>query len=296
VSSLTVKQLRATIALAAPNAVFAGTNSNKLILTGLRMTAVVQAVARSAPTADIRIYGMLPADSNALTVVFLKNAAVQKNAILLEANEGNGWTQVFSGVMFEAQPDYRGAPDAFFRTQAIVSYFSQINPVPPLSYPVATSVATVVQGLAAQMGFAFENNGVTATLAAGAYFPGTAYDQLQRVCQATDTDFYFDGGTLAIVPSGLGRPNVPSVVLNPQSGLIGYPTIERFGITIDALYNPGFAGGGKVQVQGSDIPAANGIWTPFSLTHTLQAVTPDGAWFTTLRCVKYGTPIPDAVA
>jgi hypothetical protein len=301
-SSFTSKQLRVTISLAQPNAVFPGTTGNTLILgpdssgNQLRVIANVQAVARLSVMAEIKIFGVLPADMNALTVAWFNSPVVQNNIVILEANNGNGWTQVFSGTIIEAQPDYRGQPAAFFRIQANVSYAAQLAPVPPLSYPHGASVATIVQALATQMGFTFENNGVTATVPPGSYYPGTAYDQLQTVCQATDTDFYFSGKTLAIVPSGLGRPNVPAVLLTQQSGLQGYPVIERFGITIYALFDPNFAGGGQVQISGSDIPAANGTWTPFSLTHQLESQNPNGAWLTTLSCTKYGAGVPDEFA
>ena len=299
-SSFTAKQLRATITLATPNAMFPGTNSNTLVLTGLRMMAIITAVARSAVTADIKIFGMLQADMNALTVIWFNPPVVQNNTILLEANVGNGWVQVFSGTLFEAQADYTAQPNVFFRFQANQSFATQITAVPPASYTGAASVATIVQALATQMGLAFENNGVTATLH-NPYFPGTAFDQLQRVCWASDTDFYIVGapagssaqGTLAICPSGLGRNSVAATVLSPTSGLVGYPAIGYSGLTVQCLYNPNIIGGGQIQIQGSQIPAANGLWNPLSFTHTLDAVNPGGAWMTTLTCIKYGTPLPD---
>jgi hypothetical protein len=152
------------------------------------------------------------------------------------------------------------------------------------------------------MGFAFENHGVTAVVNSP-YYPGTSYDQLQRVCQASDTDFYFDSnaqagkpGTLAIVPSGLGRASIPATVLSPTSGLAGYPVLEYSGITIDALFNPNFAGGGEVRVENSDIPAANGSWNPYAITHLLESVNPRGQWKSILQCTKYGFALPDVAA
>lgn len=285
-SSFTDKQLRVTLILAGN---FPGTDSNTLVLTGLRTIAVIQEVAGLATNADVRIFGMLPDDMNALTIAFFNpGGGVLNQVLIVEANDGDGWVQVFSGTMLEAQPDYRAAPYAFFRMQAAVGYFAQISPVPPLSYPAAVSVAAVVEKLAGQMGFAFENNGVTTQLAAGAYFPGTAFDQLRSVCQAANVDFYFVGKVLAICPASIARKNVPTVILNPGSGLIGYPVIERNGITVECVYNPGIVGGGQVQVEGSDIPAANGTWMPYALTHTLESMSPGGAWLSSLQCIKFG--------
>jgi hypothetical protein len=280
VSSFTAKQLRVTLILANP---FPGTQSNTLVLTGMRIIAVIQAVARLATSADIRIFGMLPADMNALTTIFIDGALLNQ-LVIVEANDGSGWTQVFSGTFLEAQPDYRAAPDVFFHIQARAFYFEAIAPVPPLSYPTAVSAVTVIEQIAKQLNVTVQNNGVTAQLGAGAYYPGTAYDQLQKVCNDAGVDYYIMGKVLAICPHGFAQQNVAPIILSPQSGLIGYPVIERFGVTIDCLFNPGIIGGGQIQVEGSDIPAANGKWFPFALTHVLESLVPGGSWFSNLQC------------
>lgn len=282
VKSFTAKQLRFTLILASPNTTFPGTNSNTLQLTGVRSVCRIESTARQAWMADIKIYGMSQATMNALTVVWFKPPAVKNNQIIVEANNGDGWTQVFSGTMIEAQPDYRGAPDVFFHIQGYAGYLSQISAAPPSSYTGDTSVATIVQSLAGAMGFAFENNGVTTTLSSP-YLAGTYFDQLISVCKAANVDFYFQGSTLAICPAGGNRSKIPAVILGPDSGLIGYPVIERSGIALQALFNPAFANGGQIQVQ-SDIPAAVGTWTVYRMIHYLDSLKPDGQWFTELHC------------
>jgi hypothetical protein len=294
VSSFTSKQLRVTLILENTNAHFPNTNSNTLVLTDLRMIAFIEGVARLATTAEIRLYGLLPADMNALTVVFFNpGGGVLNQIVIVEANDGTGWFQVFSGTMIEAQPDYRGAPDVFFHIQARIGYFAQINPVPPASYTGATDVAGICASLAKQMGFAFENNGVKVKVS-NPYLSGTAFDQLTTICAAANVDFYFipnatpgAPGTLAITPGGGVRPNVPVVVLQQGSGLVGYPVLERFGLTVECLWNSGITGGGPVKVE-SDLPPANGLWSPFMLRHALSCNLPDGPWFSQLSCY----PVP----
>ena len=295
-ASFTQKQLRVTLILENTNAHFPNTNSNTLVLTGLRMMAFVEASASSAPTAELRIYGMLPADMNALTVLFFSAGAdgpIFNQIVIVEANDGSGWVQVFSGTMIEAQANYASAPDVYFHMQARISYYAQINPVPPASFPANVAVATVVKNLAAQMGFAFENNGVS-TMLSTPYFPGTLFDQLTSVCQAAKVDFYFlsngapgQPGTLVICPQGQGRKNAPMVILNATSGLVGYPMIERFGLTVECLWNSAISGGSQIKVE-SDLPPANGMWSPFFLRHALSCNFPDGPWFSQLSCY----PVP----
>lgn len=280
VSSFTQKRLRATLTLALPGAVFPNTNSNTLIVEGLRMSAQIEGVESIANTADLKIYGMLATDMNALTISWSKNSdgnnTVPANVCVIEANDGSGWTQVFSGIFIEAQPEYRGAPNVYFHIIAATGYTTQLMPATPLSFPGAFDVAGAIQSVVKAMGFDFENNGVQVSLA-GAYLPGTLFDQLNALCTAAGIVYYIQGSTIAICTNDGARTNIPAVILNKNSGLMGYPVIERFGITVECLFNAGITNGGKIQVE-SDIPAANGLWKPFKYSHALSSLVPDGPW------------------
>lgn len=283
------KRLRVTLILSPENSngVFPGTNSNTLVLEGMRVLANIQTVPGSVAThADVKIFGMKREFMNALTTIFFNVAAghdVVFNNMILEADSGDGFAQVFSGMITEAQPEYRGAPNVYFGIQAIVGYRYQIMPVPPQSFQGSVGVADIVAGLASKMGYAFENDGVTAQLS-NPYLWGTYWDQLNRVCVAAGIRYAVAGDTLAIYPMYAPRVSVPIFTLSPSSGLLGYPTLERFGIVITSLYNPGLQPGGRVRVVDSDVPNANGLWYPFLVDHQLEGNAPGGAWFTVSQC------------
>ena len=284
------KQLRVKLILARPGQSFSS-GGNTLVLTMLRMVAVIQGVVRFANQLDLKIYGMLQADMNALTVVrFGQNVATLPNNIVqLEANGGNGWQMIFAGTIIEATPEYREAPDVFFHLQARFGYYAGVSPAQALSYANGVSAATAAQAIATSMGFGFQNNGVTAQLSAGSYFPAAPWDQLNAVATAADFDYYTEiqsqQPTIVICPKNTARQNTPTIQLTPQSGLIGYPRIEVGGIAFECLYNPSILAAGLVQISGSDVPAANGIWMPYTLLHQLEAVKPGGAWFTSVHCL-----------
>ena len=274
------KQLRVTLTLGAPGATFAQTGDNTLILTGMRISASVQVAARFAGQLDLSIYGMRAADMNSLTVLFFgPEPSIQlNNTVLLEANGGDGWTQVFFGTIFQGVPEYRDMPDVPFHIQGMFGYFNGNGPVAPLSYPQGVSVAQAVQTVANQMNVQFENNGVTAYLSPGSYFPGSSLDQLRAICHAADVDYYTLQNILVICPKGEPRLTAQSVLLTPETGLIGYPRIEVGGIGFDCYFNPAVTAGGLVQVAGSDIPAANGSWMPYWAVHTLESWARGGQW------------------
>jgi hypothetical protein len=285
-NSYSQKLLRATLIL--PTANFPGTSSNTLTLVGYRMSAKIQGPAKLPNSLDLTIYGMQQADMNQVTILYsaATPTAVQSRALVnLEASpDGTTWTQVFTGTFIQAQPDYRGIPNACLSAQAITGNGMQIAIAPPTSYPGAASIATIAQYLAGQMGFTLENNGVTGNLSTP-YYPGTYMDQFRQLCTHANLDYYFDGnGTLAICPSGQSRQGKPVPVLTPSSGLINRPTVGQYGIHVDALFTPALTLGGQFQISGSDVPGANGMWSPYSVMLDLESLMPGGSWFANMDC------------
>jgi hypothetical protein len=198
--SFSTKALRVTLILAGTNQVFPGTNSNTLILTGLRTSAKVKAVARLSTHADIRIFGMKAADMNALTIAWANPPVVLDHIVILEANDGHGWVQVFRGTIIEAQPEYRTAPNVFFHLLARTGYAAQIQPAPATSYPYAVDIGVAADDIVTRMGFTYVDGGADGVLT-NPYFSGTLYDQLAQACQAANADFYIQGDTVLVTPS-----------------------------------------------------------------------------------------------
>ncbi len=284
-SSFTAKNLKVTLILAGTNSFFQGTNDNQLILSGMRMSATVQSVARLATQLDLSIWGMRAQDMNALTVAWANPPAVRDHVVIVEADSGDGFTKVFSGTILEAQPDFNSAPDVPFRLQAITGYFQKINPVPPTSYPGTVPINSVVADLAQKMGFGFTVDGNVTAVLASPYLWGTYYDQLQQACQAANADFYFQGSTIYVTRANLPRTQQPTVVLNAQSGLIGYPQYERAGLMVQCLYNPAILCGSPVDIE-SIVPSATGRWYPYSAEHVLESRVPNGDWISRLYCLR----------
>jgi len=285
VTSFTVKQLRVTFILAGTNQVFPGTNTNTLVLTGLRMSARVKSVARLATIANLRVWGMLPADMNALTVAWANPPVVLDHIVIIDANDGNGWTEVFRGTIIEAQPEYRAAPNVYFQVLAKIGYFQQINAAPPTSYTGSVEAAIACIDIIEAMGFTAVVTGDVTAVLTNPYFHGTLFDQLRQACAAAGADFYTLGTTILVTASGLPRDDQPAVVLNPASGLINYPVYERAGLNVDAYFNPAFLCGTPIELT-SSVPSASGRWYPIAIEHTLESLMPEGKWLSQLQCLR----------
>lgn len=297
-SSFTVKQLRATFTLNNSKAVFAGTNSNVLKLAGLRMSASIEGAGFPAfPNATLRVFGMAQADMNALVVQTVSSGKTGwlPNTVLIEANstgDDNGWSAVFAGNILTAAPDYARTPDVALVVTSMSKSFDLVNPSTPTSFPASTAVADIISTIAAKMGIAFVNDGVTDVSPGATYYPYASADQLRSACAAFDIDpvFSANGNVVTITPKGQGDSEAPWI-LSPTSGLVGYPKALANGfIEVRSLFNPVFHVKSKITIQGSDVvidpnlPAtlnslADGDWVVTSITNSLDALVPDGQWF-----------------
>ncbi len=286
-TSFTVKALRFTFVLS-NNATFEGTGNNTLVISGLRAAVEMKGSGLPAfPQASMRIFGMRQDDMNALTALAFRTFGLQKNSVVVEANGGDGWSTIFAGQIMNALPDYSQLPDVAMVVQAQTGGFELVNPATPAAYTGATDVAVIVANIAAKMGVAFENNGVTTQLDSP-YFAGTLGDQLRAVQQASGVAVYQEAALIAITPPGVPR-STPVWVLSPATGLVGYPTFDSYSfVRIKALYNPAFRFGGRLRIEGSDIPRTNGDWIIGALTNNLESVKPGGNWFSEMTVYPPG--------
>lgn len=297
-NTYTVKNLRVTFTLTNSNAVFPGTTANKLQVSGLRMSAVIKGSGLPAfPELSLRIYGLAQADMNALAIVPVQGGKpdFSFNTVQVEADSGSGFTFIFSGQIFQAGPDYSGAPDVCLFVHAQSAGFDQLTPANPTAYPGTANVADIVSQIASKMSMAFENDGVTSTLA-NAYYSGTLASQLRRVCQDANIYCAIENQNLVVIsPAGVGRKNLQKWILTPTSGLVGYPEVLGNGyLNVRSVFNPAFRQNGPIAIQGSDVvidpslpktlnSLADGDWIIGPLTHTLECQKPGGLWFTDMK-------------
>jgi hypothetical protein len=313
VSSFAQKLLRvkftlsngATFSAGAP-----GEPPNQLTLTGLRTKAEILCQGAPAfPQCDLSVYGMAQSDMNALSALTFEVTGINRNTVQVDASSDGGvsFSTVYAGQIVSAHIEYN-PPEASLRVNAQMAFFDQINPATPTSYTDSVPVATVISAIAAKMGFAFENNGVTTVLNGPQYFPGVLTEQMRDAVAAAGIDQYMETGalvqTVAICPKGAAR-KLPTFNLSPTSGLLSYPQVDSRGyVRAKALYNPAFRFGGPLTVSGSDVvidpnapstlnSRANGNWMIGALFHHLEAfMVRDGEWFSYLLLYPPGQEPP----
>lgn len=280
-NTFTEKQLRFTFTLAT-NAKFQG-NNNTLQIEGLRALAdITYPGPPSFPTANVRIFGMKPSDMSALTGLTFQVLTYKRNTVMIESNDGSGWTTVFEGQIVSGVPDFAGMPDVSFVIMAQTLGFDLLNPATPSAFPASASVENVCRTIALKMSQQLDNVGVTAVFPGASYFAGTPADQLRAAVKKAGIAVYLDKpGIVEIGIPGAPR-NVPKAVLSPTLGnLVGYPSLDSVNlIGVTAVYNPSLRFGAPLQIKDSKQLAANGDWVIYDCTHNLSSLMPDGPWFT----------------
>ena len=292
-----VKDLRFVITLANQSASFSsnGQTYNTITLQGLRAFAHIEnAGGAMMGTLRAQIFGVTETDMNTLTSTLWDNLLVSPsgsafafNKIQVFAIDGTQETLVYNGDVLNCWGVYSSMPETYLYLEAQVGYAALVQPSAPLSIASDTTIATVMQQIATAMGYQFENNGVTGTVAKGSYFGNTLMEQARSLMQAYKFWMYLDStspNTLAIAPYGVAR-SATAPLISPQTGLKGYPVFNSTGVNFETLFNPALTFGGPIQMQ-SSIPKANGTWVVVSMAHQLSSQMPGGPWDTAVNAVS----------
>lgn len=288
------KELRFVITLGA-GATFRSTTNNQITLEGFRASVTIdKGGGQMMGTLRAQVYGVSQSDMNSVTTLLWQPIATAPsqqitNQVQVYAIDGAQETLVFSGWIVQAWGNYQSMPDVFLEIQANSATKGMLTPVAPRSFKGQIDVASVMSTIATSMGFTFENNGVTVTLAS-MYLCNTGMEQIKSLAQAANIWWVLDNTTLAIMPRNSPRGGlIPDI--SPQSGLVGYPTFDGVGVNFQTLFNPAIKFMGAFKLTTSII-RANSKWIATSVNHRLESEKPGGAWFSTIRGNALGIVSP----
>lgn len=232
---------------------------------------------------EVAVYGIPLSIMNQLSTTGTQlNQKSKNNIAVFAGEEGGQMSVVYQGTIIAAFVDAAGMPEVAFRVMGAPGTYQAVKPVAPLSIKGSADVSGMLKGLAGQMGFAFEDAGVSVKLA-NPYHPGTAWQQALSIARAANIDITYDRGTMAIVPPNKARAGEP-VLISQDHNMIGYPAFNQAGVVITALYDPAVKHYGSIKVQ-SELTSANGTWKIKNLTLELESEVTKGKWHMVLECV-----------
>jgi hypothetical protein len=284
--SFSAKRIQVNFTLASGQ--FGADLGNTKIVSGLRVACNIKKSGQPAKNAcRLQIFGMLPADMSQLSTLGYAPLAVRKNLVQVMAGDSDGLTSVFQGEITGAWVNYHKPPDLNFEVHAVTGYYPALAPALPTSLPGGIQATTLFQKLARDMGYAFKNNGLDAIIQ-NPYLSGSAYKQFVDLGKSLGCEFGIDDGEVFVCPKGVARSSLVAYT-SPTTGMKEYPTFNRKGIEVEMLFNPAATLGGRLQISGSLVTQANGIWRIHGLEHNLVSKDQHrGTWHTRVMAAKEG--------
>lgn len=276
-TTFTQKQIEVRMTLG--EGMFAGGGNIKIVNGLATKCTITKPGLPDKNGASVQIFGMLPEDMAQLTTLNFRPLQVQKNLIqILAGDVGGALSVAFAGEMTSAFADYNGAPDLVFKVEALAGYYPSITPAQPLTVRGSASVEGIVSAIAKDIGYQFENFGVTAALL-NPVLNGSPIEKARAACRNAGVQLFIDDNKLRIAPAdGFVGASDP-VPLSADTGMIGYPTFGADGIQVKAYYQPALELGGRIHVD-TIVPRATGDWIITKLSHQIEANIPgaDNAW------------------
>lgn len=264
-------------------------------LQGLRATAMILMPGGENPSAQLqlRVFGMTLDQMNQFSSSGSTGSGSsfiteQKITItVLAGNQGEVIGQIFSGGIFSSYIDLSNLPNVSFVCTAQAGLYQNGSPIAPNSWEGAQNAETLIESLATSIGFSFNNPKKVHAVIQNQYVYGSAMAQIKKIIRSVNFASAIENNTITIYPNDGTRDDVV-IDVSPQNGLVGYPTYYPSGFIIKTEYNPELLIGRQVNLT-SQIPKANGVWNIFEVSHDLSTLTPDGAWFTTVKLGNPGT-------
>lgn len=227
---------------------------------------------KEKPKCTLKIFNLPLDDMQVLTTLAFDPLAVKKNRLVLMAGDDESLAQVFAGDITSAVPRFAADASSTFEISAITGYVASVTPAKPLTAAGARDVATLLEGLARQMGFAFINRGVSVSVRNVALMGGPM-EQAKQLADEARIDLIIDDGEMIAAPRGVLRQDDAegsTPLLRDKTGLIGFPGFDAKGVVGRCLYEPRLLPGGPVRIE-SMVPKASGLWRVTSVSHKLQA-------------------------
>jgi len=255
-------------------------------LSGLRATVdIEQWGGETMGMCNAHIFGV-PLDlMNRMTAIGpIMTQVMGKNSLEIRYNS----TTVFKGTIWQCWPEFQAAPEVSIAINANSGLVNALKPEDAISYKGGKDAADMLQQLASLAGYDFENNGVSVQLV-DQVLTGSTLDKIKTICRAAGINYTIENDTLAIWPR-TGYRSGEVLALSPQSGMVGYPLFNESYMGIRHEFLPTAKVGGRFSLAGSIVAPANTDtpWTIAAVSHTLETITPGGAWFTEIHGYNFG--------
>ena len=251
-------------------------------LDGLRSTAIISNLGTVAAMLQLKVYGMTLAQMNAYSSIGASLVASDALTITVNAgNENEALAQVFKGTIRASYIDLGSMPDVSFSCSANTGFLNKGSPASPTQSNGIKTAQGMIASLAALAGLAVDDSTTKPINLSNQYLYGSLIDQITQVARIAAIPIDIANGKVALWDN-MGNRSGELIELNPQNGLIGYPSYWEAGFNVKSEFNPDLTAGRQVNLT-SGLTKANGVHSIINVIHEISTLSPDGAWFSTAK-------------
>lgn len=263
-------------------------SGSQTIIEGLAMgVTVTKPGLPEKNTANITVWGLKYDTMDQLTMLAFRPLESEKNTIMVEAGDKGGeLSVVFKGEITAASADFNESPDISMKFECASGNYPQQIADPVMTVDGEAKATDLFSQWSGAMGYTYKDEGVTASVK-NSWYEGSPLQKSYKLSRDIECEFYVDDDEVVVMPLGQAREG-NAVLLNKDTGLIGYPVFNQDGIVCRCIYNPDVKQGGLIQVE-SIVPRASGTWRVVKLEHSLSAYNPGGGdWESKIEAQDYG--------
>lgn len=276
------KVIRITLTLRDGVETFTAQGDNRLTSTGLAIsTSITYGNGAISPTAQITAYNLPMSVMTKLMRVQWNTMQSILNMVKIEVGEQGGQlnTAYEGNITFATVSMPEGNPNAALVITSQAAVVEKMRFTEPFTIPKGqeADAADIIRFLCNDMGYQFENYGVTHILT-DTSLNGSSLEKIEKLAQMCDFDLYIEQRLIVICKKGSDRPLKVPIITPKNKTLIGYPVPEQRGIAFSCAYDPLIRFGGVVSIRDSLIAVANADWRIYGLVATLEANIPQGKW------------------
>lgn len=232
--------------------------------------------------AQIDIANLAREDVEYLTTYTSYALAVQqrKRLRISAGYEGQDVALLFDGDISEALPT--APPDVWLKCQAISGYYNN-QTLLTKSIDSPTSVKQLALNIANTLGLELDWR-ASSEKAIGAFnYIGGGTKLIDEFNRLGNFIAFEEDGKLKVVDKIIKADKLAASakVLSAESGLIGMPQPNALGLSAKMLLDPTVACGSLVKLESKRIPAANGFYWVYKLTH--EGGLRENSFYTTIE-------------
>lgn len=194
--------------------------------------------------------------------------------------ESTGVGMIFSGDIYSALPE--GLPDTWLNIEAKTEYFNQQNIITLAQGRMNTkSLASVA---ANQLGVNLVWRSKSEKFIDAFNFTGAKAKLLNRINKLDNFHAYIDNNTLYVVDKDEQPPEESNTsttkktgyvkVINGDSGLIGLPQPDEYGVKIKVLLDPSVNLADWFKLESKRLPIVNGFYQVYEMTYDFATREP----------------------